>query len=561
MAVYNTPMNNAPGHYLTTNYPPQRDAMYDTVTLVSSVETKVPADSRQISRTPSPTPSEAKALQTGFLDWKTMRQPKYWFRREWLWYYILLAVTLVLVGLMTIYHKQIVDWLTPVTQWLFKLKFGWLVPIGVLFVISFPPLFGHEIVAVLCGLVWGLWVGFGIVAAGTFLGEVGNFYAFRYCCRARGEKLERTSIFYACLARVVRDGGFKIALIARLSAIPGHFTTGIFSACGMGIIIFSIAAILSLPKQFITVYLGVILKQSNDGTEDTKSKIISDTVLGITVVITFVAMWYIFLQMNKVTPQVIYERRKARQAKLSRATGSPYMHAGPSMTNPDVFNPTGSESDIPLTSTHHDAAHQQWDRHGKAIGYAPDPNLYTPQARTPTRPVFTSNYPRDEEEAAGHRPLREESTDDVEWDIPQRGTTSPRLNAVVSPTSLHNPYSPNHRRDFENEIVQTPTQASFVNEGAGPSTVRMVQSSSNKPHGSFDVEDPYGGYEVPHRHGHAHELTASSFRTAYSSSPDAMDDAPIPNPHAASSHPYPGPIYPSPRPQSPKPPSYVTTLR
>lgn len=36
-------------------------------------------------------------------------------------------------------------------------------------------LFGHEIVAVLCGLVWGLWVGFAIVAAGTFLGEVGNF--------------------------------------------------------------------------------------------------------------------------------------------------------------------------------------------------------------------------------------------------------------------------------------------------------------------------------------------------------------------------------------------------
>jgi len=46
--------------------------------------------------------------------------------------------------------------------------------------------------------------------------------AFKYCCRSRGEKLERTKIWYACLAKVVRDGGFKIALIARLSAIPGH---------------------------------------------------------------------------------------------------------------------------------------------------------------------------------------------------------------------------------------------------------------------------------------------------------------------------------------------------
>jgi uncharacterized membrane protein YdjX (TVP38/TMEM64 family) len=54
-------------------------------------------------------------------------------------------------------------------------KFGWIIPIAILFVISFPPLFGHEIVAVLCGLVWGLWIGFGIVAAGTLLGEIGNF--------------------------------------------------------------------------------------------------------------------------------------------------------------------------------------------------------------------------------------------------------------------------------------------------------------------------------------------------------------------------------------------------
>ena len=83
---------------------------------------------------------------------------------------------------------------------------------------------------------------------------------------------------------MVRDGGFKIALIARLSAIPGHcaycwalavygsaddylsVTTAVFSTCGMGIFVFSLAAILSMPKQMITVYLGVILKQESEGT-------------------------------------------------------------------------------------------------------------------------------------------------------------------------------------------------------------------------------------------------------------------------------------------------------
>lgn len=33
----------------------------------------------------------------------------------------------------------------------------------------------------------------------------------------------------------------------------------------MGIFVFSLAALLSMPKQFITVYLGVILEQSNTG--------------------------------------------------------------------------------------------------------------------------------------------------------------------------------------------------------------------------------------------------------------------------------------------------------
>lgn len=61
----------------------------------------------------------------------------------------------------------------------------------------------------------------GIVAAGTFLGEVGNFYAFKYCLRGRAEKMEKKSPQYALLAHVVREGGFKIVLLARLSAIPG----------------------------------------------------------------------------------------------------------------------------------------------------------------------------------------------------------------------------------------------------------------------------------------------------------------------------------------------------
>lgn len=68
-----------------------------------------------------------------------------------------------------------------------------MIAIGILFVLSFPPvgiflsvitrlgthtttqLFGAGFVALLCGAIWGAGVGFGIVVAGQFLGELGNF--------------------------------------------------------------------------------------------------------------------------------------------------------------------------------------------------------------------------------------------------------------------------------------------------------------------------------------------------------------------------------------------------
>ncbi|KAF8804024.1 hypothetical protein BYT27DRAFT_7108525 [Phlegmacium glaucopus] len=511
-------------------YPPSHEAVYHG--LPNPSETAVGEDSR-LPRTPSPTPSEAKELESGAVSWKSLSTRKFWFRRAWLWYYVALVIVLVVSVLLVIYHTQIVNWLTPATKWLHGLKAGWLVPIGILFVISFPPLFGHEIVAVLCGLVWGLWIGFAIVAAGTFLGEVGNFYAFKYCCRSRGEKLEKTKIWYACLAKVVRDGGFKIALIARLSAIPGHFTTAVFSTCGMGIIVFSFAAILSMPKQFITVYLGVILEQSNTGVQDTKSRIISDVVIALTLIITIVAMWYILHQMNKVKPQVIYEKRKARQAKLLRAEHSPYSNEEFSSSSTDVFHPNASDLDIPLTIKG-DGHYQQWDRHGKAVGYAADPSIiHTPKPQVANATFLPLTHPRDVEEAGNltSKRGRQESTDVVGWHLFPHGNQvsdpyAPDSFTQVTSPSMMNPHPLNQHPD----VQQTTTQSNFVN---GPAPTNTI-------HPRFD--EVYG--------------STTSFRTALSS------------PHQEHDETFHPPNYPPPgqqatsQPEFSQPPaSYMTDLR
>ncbi|KAG9037840.1 Tlg2-vesicle protein [Tulasnella sp. UAMH 9824] len=205
-------------------------------------------------RTPSPTPSDIEELKKGAIDFKKLMNWRTWAKRKYLWYYVAAVLCTVVIALVSIYHKQIVDALTPAAQYLRTLPGGWSIPIGVMFVLSFPPLFGNEIVHVLCGIVWGIWSGFGIVCAGTFLGEVGNFYAFRYCCKSRGEKLEKNNLSYACLAKVVREGGFL--------------------------------------------------------------RLISAGVLVITTLVTFFAAWWVWKKMNAAKPAVLAERRKAKAMAL-----------------------------------------------------------------------------------------------------------------------------------------------------------------------------------------------------------------------------------------------------
>lgn len=68
-----------------------------------------------------------------------------------------LVIIMVVFALITIYHDQIVDWLKPLAEYLrdecvpvlivlralliprFSITVGWLIPIGILFVLSFPP--------------------------------------------------------------------------------------------------------------------------------------------------------------------------------------------------------------------------------------------------------------------------------------------------------------------------------------------------------------------------------------------------------------------------------------
>jgi uncharacterized membrane protein YdjX (TVP38/TMEM64 family) len=211
----------------------------------------------------------------------------------------------------------------------------------ILIALSFPPLFGHEIIAILCGVVWGLWVGFGIVAAGTFFGEIGTYFVFKTVLRKRAQKLERTNLNYGSLARITRDGGFLIVFIIRLSVIPSHFTTAVFSTCGVKFWIFLVATLLTLPKQLVTVYVGVIISSK------TKGKTVSDIVLGVTFIITVVAAVYIGIKMKRIRSVLLREQRERKDAKTALLRND-----SPQYTGHDIRDHSFDQAELPGQSSY-----------------------------------------------------------------------------------------------------------------------------------------------------------------------------------------------------------------
>ncbi|KAH8632034.1 hypothetical protein IG631_13717 [Alternaria alternata] len=255
-------------------------------------------------------------------------------------WHILFIVIGILTVIITIKHDAVVEvslrclalvstntWLTVSVQklrpWSEKVRdlpAGWLIPIAILIVISFPPLFGHEIIALLCGVVYGLWIGFAIVAAGTFIGEGKPHQIHNSICIHTNIhlswhmalKLERTNLNYGAMARLTRDGGFFIVLIIRLSAIPAHFSTAVFSTCDVKFWHFVVATFLSLPKQIFLVYLGVLLLQeSNDD-------VIKTVMFGAIFIITIAMGVWIYMKMRTVK-KTLLEEQELRRVKKAEA--------------------------------------------------------------------------------------------------------------------------------------------------------------------------------------------------------------------------------------------------
>ncbi|KAL3305285.1 cytoplasm protein [Colletotrichum asianum] len=246
-----------------------------------------------------------------FTEYRPLNWKKIFLTPKYIPFHLLGIGILVATIFISLHHDEVVEKLRPFSEKVREIPGGFLIPIAILILISFPPLFGHEIVALLCGVVYGLWIGFAIVAAGTFIGEIGTWFAFKHTLRRKAQKLERTNLNYGALARLTRDGGFWIVFIIRFSVIPSHFSTAVFSTCDVKFWHFAVSTFLTLPKQIILVYLGVLLVEKKQNGNNT----IKNVVFGATFVLTIALAVYIWVKMRRVKKMLLaeQEQRKMQQ--------------------------------------------------------------------------------------------------------------------------------------------------------------------------------------------------------------------------------------------------------
>lgn len=188
----------------------------------------------------------------------------------------------------------------------------------VLFLLSFPPLCGGKLVAVLCGIVYGVWVGFAFTTVGTLLGEVGNFFVFRYFLPSTAGTFERKSLTCACLAHICRHGGFFIVLATRMSAIPRRLTTALFFYRRDGLSDISSCCRVFPSQVSERCFLGCSTEphvQNGLGKPTVVKWAVVIGVVSITIVIA-ICLWHC---MNLVRPQVQNCLRLERYGRLQLA--------------------------------------------------------------------------------------------------------------------------------------------------------------------------------------------------------------------------------------------------
>jgi len=225
------------------------------------------------------------------VTWQRYRKLGIW-GKLFIWlliaFYIALGVVLIVKG------AVIAQAMYDLAQKLSQMRYGWLIIIGIMILISFPPMLGHTTTVTLCGFAYGM-KGFYISLAGSVLGAAVSFVVLRFLFSKRLRRWSATNDKWTALETVVKSKGLPLVILIRMSPMPPwvYANTLFASIHTVALWQFVIATFFLSPKLLLHTFIGSRLAPLSDGKQreemDTQTKIINGCLVGGGILLGIVA--------------------------------------------------------------------------------------------------------------------------------------------------------------------------------------------------------------------------------------------------------------------------------
>lgn len=234
------------------------------------------------------------ATQTAIHIWN--KQP--------LWGKFLIVLTCCLAGvagvMFLVYHEYLLHLIVEYSDKWAEISWMPFVLMGLLFIISFPPVIGFSFVNTVTGAVYGIsFKGWFIIAFGSIVGSMASFLLFKFTLRKKAESLVRSNQKLYAFSSVLQDNNsFWLLTLIRVCPFPYSLTNGALAAIpGVTLLNFFLGSLISSPKLVMYLFVGQKLKDIGR-TTDTWTRVTDVLSIVLTMgVLTFTG-WLLFTRTS-----------------------------------------------------------------------------------------------------------------------------------------------------------------------------------------------------------------------------------------------------------------------
>ena len=239
--------------------------------------------------------------------------------------YLRFLTVLAMIGLVGLlfYFFMHPEWVNDFFTWIKDLgKIGEAVCIIFLIITQLPMAYGYVVVAMMCGLLYGLAWGFIFVVIATLIGLPAAFYLTDKLMRKYIEAKVAKSLRLRALLFTAKKNGFKISILVRLMPVPVGLISGLLCVADINFTHFYIGSLIGLlPEMFFYVLIGSSAKDAleltSGETKMTTEQKIFFALAGISgVVFGVVVLYYGRKAVNQAMKEMEEEEEARRQKEL-----------------------------------------------------------------------------------------------------------------------------------------------------------------------------------------------------------------------------------------------------